>query len=107
MSVRDDMAAALSTVDGVTCYPIRPRAPKQGDAWLKRGTSQHVAPGAWETAWQVVLLAPTDEAAQDNFIEDLRHDVADALAPYAFVDTIDLGLSSDSPAFLINIRESE
>jgi hypothetical protein len=107
VSVRDDMAAALSTVTGVKGYAIRPKAPKQGDAWLKRQTSQHVAPGAWETAWQVVLLAPTDEAAQDSFIEGLRDDLADALAPYAFIDTIDLGMSSDSPAFLINIRESE
>lgn len=105
MSVRTDIAAALSTVDGVQGFLIRPQSPRQGDSWPKRQTATHVAPGAWETSWQIVVLAPTDEAAQDAWIDTRIDDLAEALAPVVHIDSIDLGTSSDSPAFLINCRE--
>lgn len=105
MSVRTDIAEALSTVDGVQGFAIRPAGAQLGDSWPKRGAATHVAPGAWETSWQIVVLAPTDEAAQDDWIVAHQDDLAEALAPVVHIDSIDLGTSSDSPAFLINCRE--
>ena len=81
MSLRDDLAAALSAVDGVTGYAQPPTTPKPGDAWpalvsLERGPGLNFA-AAW--AVHVALpVAPKDAAewAESRFV-DLVVGIAD------------------------------
>lgn len=103
--VRPDIAEALSEVDGVTGYTRRPSAPRVGDAWPKWSGDTHVAPGAFETTWQIVVLLPNDEAAQEEWIVARRVALVEALAAVAWVVGMEPGVSADSPALLINCRE--
>lgn len=108
MGVRQDIATALSAVDGVTGYPIRPSGAKVGDAWLRWLSDEHEpeAPGVFVTTWQILVLVPQDEAKQEEWIATRRWPLHDAVRPYAFVTTMEPGQSSDGqPAMLINCKE--
>jgi hypothetical protein len=57
------LAAALSTVDGVTGYQRMPSAPKVGDAWvlMGRGDRGDNAADAFTVAWRARLCVPTND----------------------------------------------
>jgi hypothetical protein len=103
--LRAELAELLSTVSGVHGYERRPSGARTGDAWPRLTRLEHVAPGAWQTEWQIVVLLPQDEARQDAWIIERLEALTDALAPAVWVTGVEPGASSDSPALLINCRE--
>jgi hypothetical protein len=103
--LRASLATALSTVSGLRGFIKRPSAAKRGNAWPRVTGLEHVAPGTWQTGWQVVILLPTDELAQDDWIMARLDDITDVLAPLVWIESIQIGESHDSPALLINCRE--
>lgn len=103
--LRTELAAALDTVAGVQGYPRKPAAARTGDAWPRIGVLTHVAPGSWETEWQIVILLPQDEGKQDDWIINRLDDITDVLAPLVWVVNVEVGASADAPALLINCRE--
>lgn len=107
MGVRDDMAAALSTVSGVRGYAYAPSARKVGDAWVRWNGDERVAPGEFTASWQIVVLLPQDEGAGQIWVDAHRWPLVDALedGSLVHVESILPGVSADSPALMINCRE--
>lgn len=107
MGVREDLAAALSTVSGVNGYPIRPKATDIGDAWLRwmGDTHEPEAPGVFVTEWQIIVLVPLDEAKQEEWVAARRWPLVDAITPLAYVVNLLPGTSDDRPALVITVRE--
>ena len=88
-TTRAALAAALSTVDGVTGYVKRPTTPKPGDGWpLWRG-SERGAGWAFTAGWAVLIVLPGDEAAADAWIDAREAALFEALEPVMFVDRLD------------------
>jgi hypothetical protein len=106
-AARQAFATALSEVDGVQGFAWRPSAPKPGNAWPKWQGAETVAPGAMQSSWQIVLLLPADERAQEQWIEERLEGIVDALTEndVAFVASVEIGSASDKPALMINCRE--
>jgi hypothetical protein len=106
-AARSAFAAALSEVAGVQGYAWKPSAPKVGDGWPRWQGSEHIAPGAMQTTWQIVILLPTDEQKQQEWIEARLDELIDALvdAADAWVVSVEPGTATDRPALMINCRE--
>jgi hypothetical protein len=87
---RDDIAAALNGVEGITGFSEPPNVFKAGAAWPLLGSlSNAMAPGVFAATWYVHLVTggtPTEALA---FIDEHLADVVDALGPVAWVEQID------------------
>ena len=103
--LRSELAEALTEVSGIHGFTRKPGAPKVGDAWPRIGRLAHVAPGTWETAWQIVIKLPQDEGTQDAWIIERLDTLADVLAPLVWILDVEVGASEGAPALLINCRE--
>jgi hypothetical protein len=85
-TTRETLAAALSTVEGVTGYAVRPKAVRPGDAWslvdvVTRGPGQ-----AWQTTWRIAVVIGPDEATATDQFDAFIPLVVDALIALAYVD---------------------
>lgn len=83
MNARELVAAALSTVPGVTGHPVQPASPSPGQAWPEwRRTAYTDSCGAIPDPadWEVVLVLP---ALDPTAVDDLRDEVAAALSTVA------------------------
>lgn len=103
--IRDDIAAALSTVTGISGYVKRPSAAKAGDAWPKLQGREHISLGSWETSWQIVVKLPVDDRVHDEWIIERFDPIVDALDDLVWIISVEVGESADSPALLINCKE--
>lgn len=84
---RAALAAALSTVDGVTGYARRPNVTKPGDAWpMWRGSERADGWGYLET-WAVVIVLPGAEDTADAFADEHQAALDAALRPVLHVDS--------------------
>lgn len=84
---RAALAAAMSTVDGVTGYVRRPTAPKVGDGWpLWRGSVRDEGYAFMET-WAVVIAVGPNEVDADKWIEAHEQALFDALQSLLFVES--------------------
>jgi len=68
--IRARIAAALSTVDGVTGHEHRPAGYAEGDAWPVLGPGDRAAGDAFQLTWGVRVIAPQDEAAADAWWDE-------------------------------------
>jgi hypothetical protein len=87
---RQVLAAALSTVDGITGYPKRPTVITVGSAWvLWRGmepdSDQRIT---WRHTWAVVVVVGDSEDAADAFVAERADELADALHFELYVTSI-------------------
>lgn len=86
---RDEIAAALSTVEGITGYARRPAASKAGDAWPLWRSGERADGYAYTHTWVIVIVLPgTDEATADAFVDARLDDIDDALRAVLFVDGV-------------------
>lgn len=77
---RDAIAAALSTVDGVTGWPRRPRTIRPGDGWpVWRGAERQPAGFAMAHTFSILLALPPAEQDADGFVDDHGDDLIGAL----------------------------
>jgi hypothetical protein len=87
-------------------YAYPPASPTAGDAWPKWSGGEAVAPGTFETTWQIVVLLPgNDDAARDTWINAHLGLLCDALAADVWVVSVEPGTHNDSPALMLNSRE--
>jgi hypothetical protein len=86
-TTRTAIAAALSTVAGVTGYPRRPTAFKPGDGWPQWAGSQADQGRFYLEAWNVLIVLPAQEQDADAFADSHQQLLADALRPVMFVDS--------------------
>lgn len=66
---RAAIAAALSTVSGVTGYAFRPTVLKPGDAWPTLPTLDRQADIVWRPTWRVLVFLPQDEEESSNWLD--------------------------------------
>ena len=99
---RAALAAALSTVDGVTGYARRALvpAPAPGDGWVQWRGNLRADGWAFTQTWAVVIALAGDEVQADEWIEAHTDDLMDALEPVMFVESF-------QPAALPLIGNSE
>lgn len=84
---RAEIAAALSTVDGVTGYTKRPSVWSPGDAIVLVEQIDHVLGVAWQATWRIVLLMSGDEGVAIEQLDELLPLITDALQPIVYIDT--------------------
>lgn len=88
---RQQIADALSTVEGVTGYPYQPTTARAGDAWpLYQGAERDEDTGMFAHNWSVGVALPQDEQAANTFID-------------AHLDAIDRALLSSGAGYIDRI----
>lgn len=85
-TTRAELAAQLSTVDGVTGYAKRPKIIKPGDGWPLLGSIGDRSGSAWQATWRVIVILGNEEAAAIDKAEVLLPELLEALDPVAYVD---------------------
>lgn len=85
---RTAIAAALSTVEGVTGHAKRPGAPRTGDAWPLLGGLEHADGAAFTVTWRVLVALPSDEVAASDWLDAHVYDLVDALVDLGYVDQL-------------------
>lgn len=85
---RQEIAAALSTVAGVTGHVVRPAALNVGDAWPQwRGGEPRAF--AMVNTWAILVVLPqSDDITADGFADSHGEDLLDALRPVLAVDSM-------------------
>lgn len=76
--VREELAAAATTVDGITCSPYYRQTLKPGEAMVRYDRTDRQKFGGVVT-WQIAILLPEDTADAERYLDKLVPDVADAL----------------------------
>ena len=85
-TTRAELAAQLTTVDGVTGYAKRPKILKPGDAWPLLGSVGDRSGSAFMVTWRVIVVLGNDEAAAIDLAEALIPELFSAIDPVAYVD---------------------
>lgn len=105
---RQEIADALTEVDGVTGHRYRPRTLPAGTAWpllegLARGPAYDFA-----ATWRVVVVLPADEVRASEWFDAHHEEVADALADVGYVERVEPGLvateAGDLEAMFLTVR---
>lgn len=98
---RAEIAAALSTVDGVRGFPARPNTPTTGDAWPRWGGSERDdISGQFVRTWMAVVQLPADDTAADAWIDAREDALWAALDPVGWItgfEPVDIGASDGRP----------
>ena len=85
-STREQFAAALDTVAGVTGHVSRPSVYAEGDAWPLLGPGDRDAGDAFMITWAVRVFVPQDEVAAADWWDQHWDEIYYALKPFGFVD---------------------
>ena len=85
-TTRAELAAQLSTVDGVTGYAKRPKILKPGDAYPLLGSIGDRSGNMFQATWRLIVVLGNDEAKALDKAEALFPELADAIDPVAYVD---------------------
>lgn len=79
MTARDEIAAAASTVPGITVSAYADGADSDGSGYVELARDEWPNQFGGETYWEVVILCPDDVVAAQKFYEQSRVPVARAL----------------------------
>jgi hypothetical protein len=85
-TTRAELAAQLSTVEGVTGYDKRPTILRPGDAYPLLGSVGDRSGMAFQVTWRVIVVLGNDEAAAIDKTEALLPELFEAIEPVAYVD---------------------
>lgn len=98
MVTREDVAAALSTVAGVTGYAYKPAVTNVGDAWpLLNGWERAADVPLFLMTRRINVVLPADEVAASEWIDAKWEALVDALLPVGYVERIEpINLGSES-----------
>lgn len=90
MTDREDLAAAASTVDGVTVAPFYRQTTKVGDGWIDDGPIVPAENGfGWIATWRIRVVTPQDNAASQAYLDSKAPALVAALARELTVTQID------------------
>jgi hypothetical protein len=88
LDTKTAIAAALSTVEGVTGYPSRPRSLKPGDAFVRWAGWTRADGTAYMSVFNITLILPQlSEDAADAEAYRIADQLGDVLQPLLFVDS--------------------
>jgi hypothetical protein len=87
-TTRAELAAQLSTVEGVTGYAKRPSVLMPGDAYPLLGSANRGPGLAFEATWRVIVILSPDEGIALEKAETLLDALAEAIDPVAYVDAV-------------------
>lgn len=88
MSTRQEIAEALSTVDGVTGHVDQPQTPYPGDAWPYIAVIERdEVSGQFGPTYRVQVFTAQNPRAADLWLEDNYQALVDALRPISTVNT--------------------
>lgn len=89
VGTRQEIADALSTVDGVKGYRKRPKPSKPGDGWPLLSSLERADGLSFTVTWRVLILLRQDEVAASEWIDAHHEDLVDALEQVGFVDRLE------------------
>lgn len=69
LAVREEIAAAVNTVDAITCTPHFRQTTKAGDAMVRLDRTEYPDRFDGLVTWQVVVILPQDVAAAEKWID--------------------------------------
>lgn len=109
MNDRQEIAALLSTVEGVTGRKFRPTGLKTGVAWpLLDSLNRDDQSGQFAATWRVVVILPEDEQKASEWFDSHHEPIADALESFGYADQIEPGSldadGSDIPIMILTLR---
>lgn len=112
MTVREDLAAAASTVDGVTAHPYFVQSTKPGHTFIRLERIDYPNPFGGICHWNVVVVLPQDTAAAEQYVEEKVPLVRAAIGEHAVVTSVvpqrlDTGSGVLPVAFINCHREEE
>jgi hypothetical protein len=95
---RQEIADALSTVEGVKGYKYRPMvAPKAGNAWPLLGPLERGPGTDFQATWRIVVVLPPTEQQASEWFDEMHEPIAEALEDFGFVELIEPGnLATDA-----------
>lgn len=97
MTTRADIAAALSTITGVSGSEYRPSVLGSGVAWAQMAAWDRDAGQAFIRTWNIFIVLPADERQAAQWLDANLDAVADALRADVFVDRVEpVTLPADS-----------
>lgn len=109
MTAREEIAAAASTVDGITCTPYYTGADAVGAAYVELLRDEDDNRYAGVTFWAVRVNVPDDTAQAQQFYETHRRPLKEALwASGALIVTgshPEIQLPTDGPATKVMVVE--
>ncbi len=85
---RGDIAAAVSTVDGLKGYVKRPNVLNTGDAWPQWRGGEVAEGGQVMNTWAVLVVLPSDETTADEWADLYGQQLADALVEVIYIESI-------------------
>lgn len=85
---RQQIAEALSTIDGVQGFAKRPKVLNTGDAYPLLGSAERGPGLAFMATWRIIVILGKDEASAIDKTETLLPELGAALDPVAFVVTV-------------------
>lgn len=86
---RLELAQILSTINGVSGFPYRPKIMSSGNAWPMQGPMQRGPANDFDVEWRVIIILPTDEKKASDWFADHLEDITDALDQFAYVERIE------------------
>jgi hypothetical protein len=86
-ATRQAIAAALSTLEGITGHAARPDVMSEGDGWPQWAGMEWYGGRAYTQKWNVLVVTPTlDDVTADHFVDERGTAIIQALQPIFFVD---------------------
>lgn len=79
--IRQALADAASTVDGITCYPNFIQSTKPGDAMVRLDHIDYPNSFGGVRTWQIAVILPQDYAAAEEFLDNTIPDLVAAMQP--------------------------
>jgi hypothetical protein len=85
---RTDIAAAVSTIDGLRGFAKQPTSPNTGDAWPQWSGGERADGAMFVNSWRVYVILPSDDTTADEWADLYGDLLAEALEPVMFVEAI-------------------
>ncbi|KRF19660.1 hypothetical protein [Nocardioides sp. Soil796] len=112
--VRQALADAASTVEGITCFPYYKQMTKPGGACVRKDRTEYPNDFGGVNTWQVVVILPQDQAAAEKFMDEKTPLLVAALSPemrvteaYPTVTVLPDGGSAVNTVLIQGNREEE
>lgn len=86
--VRQALADAANTVDGVKIAPYFRQVTKPGAGMVRRDWTEWPNPFGASITWQIVIFLPQDIAAAERWVDDHADQLANALRPELHLESI-------------------
>ncbi len=86
--VRQEIATALSSVDGITAHPYFVQATEPGTALVRLDRVEYPNPFGGVAHWNIVVLLPQDLEAAEKYVEDKVPAIRVAIESLIFVTQV-------------------